>query len=185
MKKGIKTIISVLAYIWAIICIFIVFVIFLGSDPLSAIVARLPFMKVDPAMSGGEVAYTYLSSGLNIQINNPVFSALIGESKRGFVQVEFHPDTLSAASLSVSEIPGTISETIDYDQDQVSDFTLNIDTVTGQTDLLVCPSKNMTVSVSAKVKDYWVVRIALPNPRFAESCTTCSTCPLNLTGASQ
>lgn len=180
MNKALKKTISIVAYIWAIICIIVVFIIFFGGYTLAKLSTRLPFMKVDPIYTGGEVVKTYPSDSLLIKIHEPVFSALIGESKEGFVQVEFFPaDSVSAVEDKPvsSSLPRQITEKIDYNLDGAIDFILIIDTQTGTTDLKSCPSKRMSVSKSTKVQNYWLVRVGLPNPRMAATCATCEGCP--------
>lgn len=177
MKKAMKIILSIFAYLWAVICIFVVFTIFLGSDTLTNLSLRLPFMKLDPVYSGGAVVKTYPADSVLIEVHEPVFSALIGESKNGFIQIKFRPDTTGGRTAAT--LPETITEKIDYNSDGVNDFILDVNTLTGETGLKVCPSKHMSVKQSSSVHDYWVVRVGLPNPRFTSACSTCAGCPSN------
>lgn len=249
MKKVFKKIISILAYTWAVACILIVFTIFIGSETLTRLSMKLPFMKLDPVYSGGAIVNSYPSDSLLIEVHEPVFSALFGESREGFIQIAFKPgkalsvtstgaqcdssncassdDALkdnaaaqTASSQSASNdnaptdnavatvqsapnassengiaenastdnasassendtavLPRNICETIDYDCDGTADFIVSVDTSTGETALKVCPSKKMYINTSSKAKDYWVVRVGLPNPKYTTPCASCSDCP--------
>lgn len=171
MKKVLKKALAVLAYTWGVLCIIIVFITFVGGDTLARLSTRLPFMKVDPVYTGGAIVNTYTADSLLIQVHEPVFSALIGKAKTGFIQLEFHPDTLVTATL-----PRDFTQSIDYDLDGVSDFLVHVNTPSTEATLTACPSKCLSINTSARVKDYWVVRVALPNTACDNHCTTC---PLN------
>ena len=112
-------------------------------------------MKINPIYAGGDSIRSYVQDSLNVTINKPVFEALIGFSTKGFVQVRF---------TGVKQLPETINSTIDYDNDNNPDFRLNINTMTGATKLDVLTSQVLALDVSAKVKDYWIVRVKVLNP---------------------
>ena len=220
MSKKIR---SILAYIWAVLCLVIVFLIFADAN-LPRLFVKATSVKIDPYYSGGTICYDLPSDTLDIKIHEPVFPALIGESKIGFVQMDFYPahqasGTPSAPETAGSTTPSTASSTtpatasdttsvtagnttpatagnttpatatnalpshitapIDFNQDGTLDFILEIDTQTGKTALNVCPSKQMTLGVSTKVHDHWMVRVSLPNPRKAGTCapSACAACP--------
>jgi hypothetical protein len=143
------------AYLWAAICILLIPVTFIGNNGLAKHLARLPFMKINPVYSGGDLNYTTDHDGLVIMVNNPVFEALIGESRRGFVQVAFSCQP---------ELPATIEEAIDYDKDGLDDFNVNIDTGSGETTLQPLNKDVLSLNTSSRVKDSWVIRVNLHNP---------------------
>lgn len=195
-----KKILTILAYTWAGLCLLIVFAAFANAS-LPKLLVKATSMKLDPAYSGGRILYVLSSDTLDVKIHEPVFPALFGESKTGFIQIEFHPvkqtntdtasvaDTPATGTLSASNsssdivinLPAHITVPVDYNQDCTTDFILDIDTVTGESLLKVCPSKQMSLAVSTKVKDYWMARITLPNPRKGDACapSACVGCPSN------
>lgn len=172
---------SVLAYTWAALCIVIVFMVFLNGS-LPQILVKSTSMKIDPKYTGGEIVSEYTSDTLLTKIHEPVFPALFGESKQGFIQIEFHPvpaDPSDTTSTEMKPLPKQIFTPIDYNGDGAKDFYLVIDTVNGDSGIRVCPSKQMAIGASSSVKDYWLVRVTLPNPRKSSSCapSSCASCP--------
>jgi hypothetical protein len=150
-----KTIIALTAYTWAIISMLLIPVTFMGNNFFAVQLARMSFMKINPVYSGGEAGITYQKDSLRITVNKPVFAALFGSSSKGFVQVKFSGD---------KNIPTQIAQDIDYDGDKNPDFNININTVSGETKF-ISYSKNVSeLSVSSKVKDYWVIRVRILNP---------------------
>jgi hypothetical protein len=147
-----KKFLTIPAYFWAVICMLLIPVTFIGSSNFAKNLAKLPFMKVHPAFTGGETDRTYVSDSLTVTVNKPVFPALFGEGKRGFVQVRFSGKV---------PLPAVIEETIDFDNDNSSDFSLKISTKTGETTLQPLNGKVRNSFVSTRVKEDWVVRVDL------------------------
>ena len=145
-----KKLISATGYLWAIACLLIVPVTFIANDSLALQLSRMPFMKIHPRYSGGEVLRTYESNGMKIRINRPVFDALLGESKIGFVQVTF---------TGTGRLPENIRESIDYNGDGEADFTVYISTVSGNTELTSHNPLVKSLDVSSRLKEDWVVRV--------------------------
>lgn len=148
-----KRLLSVPAYIWAVVCMLLIPVTFIGNDFFAHKLAGLSFMKVNPIYSGGDSARSYKQDSITVTINKPVFESLIGSSSKGFVQVKFS-----------GQLPETMHSTIDFDNDSKPDFSLYIDTKTGDTKFDALSTAVMGLDVSAKVKDYWIVRVSLLNP---------------------
>ena len=152
-----KKVISILAYTWAFACTFILLFTFVSSNALSSSLINLTDMKIDPLYTGGDIKETLREDGLIYQIHKPVFSALFGESKEGYVQVKITSDT---------KLPESIVKEIDYNGDGLNDFSLNIHTPTSETRFeSLQPDNPMQLNVSARVKDYWMVRVGLQNPK--------------------
>jgi hypothetical protein len=147
-----KKLLSIPAYLWAIICMLLIPVTFMGSSGFARELAKLPFMKIHPAFSGGEADRSYLSDSLTITVNKPVFPALFGESKNGFVQVKFS---------GRKPLPPMIRDTIDYNKDGSADFTVGINTTSGETSIHSLNEKVQTTCLSAMVKEAWIVRVDL------------------------
>ena len=149
-----KKLISIPAYIWAVVCLLLIPIAFVGNDFFAGKLATLPFMKVSPVFTGGDSIRSYQQDSMLITINKPVFAALFGTSRKGFVQVKFS-----------GGLPEKIQSKIDYDNDSNPDFYLQVNTVNGETKLETL-SKNVTdLQVSSKVKNYWIVRVNLLNPQ--------------------
>ena len=113
-----------IGYIWAIICVLLIPITFMGNMYFSKQLVKLPFMRVNPVFTGGEINRVIEDNDLTISIYKPVFEALIGESSRGFVQVKFS---------TKDKLPETIDRIIDYNNDGVNDFRLIVNTKTGAT----------------------------------------------------
>jgi len=153
-----KKIISMIAYIWAFSSTFLMLYTFLDSNALATSLVKLTSMQIDPLYTGGEVHKILRENGLNYQIHKPVFPALFGESKKGYVQVKITSDT---------ELPEYIVKEIDYNEDGSGDFTLHIHTSTGETHLEILQHENpLNINVSERVKEAWMVRVGMQNPQF-------------------
>jgi len=145
-----KKFIAIPAYLWAIACFLIVPVTFISNDSLASQLAKLPFMKIHPRYSGGEINRSYLSGGLQVTVNKPVYWSRIASGSSGFVQVAFS---------AIDSLPVTIHENIDFDFDNKPDFNVLIDTKTGTTQLKQQNLKVKSVDVSSRVKNNWVIRV--------------------------
>lgn len=150
-----KKVITVIGYIWAVACLLLIPVTFVGNQSFARMASRLSFMKVSPIYTGGEVARTVEDSTIKVEIYKPVFEALIGESKKGFIQIRFS---------SAEKLPPLIEKTIDMDNDGKDDFGLIINTETSDTKLSPVNPHVTGLNVSTRVKDAWVVRVDLTNP---------------------
>jgi len=147
-----KRFITIPAYLWAVACMLLIPVTFMGNNGFAKQLARLPFMKVNPIYTGGETDRSYQKDSLTITINKPVFEALIGENSKGFVQIRFAP---------ADSLPKTIIQSIDYNNDGTNDFDLTIHTINGDTKYESRNEHCTGLNVSSKVKKDWVIRINL------------------------
>ena len=144
MKK-LKLISGVL---WAVLCLFIVLALFPGLNTISGSFARLPFMKINPNYTGGEIARHITAANYSKDIRKPVFDGLAGERRKGFVQVDWR-----------GEIPEILSDTIDYDLDNKPDFRIHISKSQAITEIEPVSSKVGKVLVSTPTSYGWVVRV--------------------------
>lgn len=147
-----KRLLSVPAYIWAIICMLIIPVTFMGNDYFAGKMATLPFMKINPVYTGGDSARCFMQDSMTITINKPVFESLIGKPRKGFVQVKYS-----------GILPDLIHSNIDYNNDGQPDFYVDINTSTGETNLEALSLYVSGLEVSSKVNDFWIVRVKLLN----------------------
>ena len=148
-----KRLSTIPAYLWAIACLLLIPVTFIGNESFARQMAKLKFMKVNPVYTGGEISDSINEPGLNTYIYEPVFEAIIGESKEGFIQVKF--------SSPSDTLPEMITRPIDYNLDDSNDFILEVNTVTGKTLLTSLNPLVKDIAITSKVKDEWVVRVRL------------------------
>jgi hypothetical protein len=133
---------------WAILCLIIVLALFPGLNAISGSIARLPFMKINPNYTGGEVASHIVSTNYSREIRKPVFDGLIGEKRKGFVQVDWR-----------GNIPEILNDTIDYDFDNIPDFRIRISKSGAKTEIEPISSKVGKVLLSTPTSYGWVVRV--------------------------
>jgi hypothetical protein len=147
-----KRLLTILGFIWAVLCLVIVLVMFPGLDSCSRHLAKLPFMKINPAFSGGDTATTICYDNYTLYIHEPVFAALIGESSKGFVQLDW---------TWKDSIPVVVSDSIDYDSDLVPDLIIGIDPSSEK--LKIEPLNDVVgeIEASSRTRDGWIVRVGL------------------------
>ena len=108
---------SFLGYFIAVMMVPVVFVTLMGMGPLATGLVEATGVVISPWFTGGEVTRTITHGAYDTRIHRPVFDALVGERREGFVQIVWGP----AASL-----PGTIVEDIDYNNDGRADFQITL-----------------------------------------------------------
>lgn len=135
---------------WAFICLILIIVLFPGLNSFSSSLARLPFMKINPNYTGGEVAQSLVMDNCTIDIRRPVFDGLFGERQKGFVQIDWR-----------GEIPAEIIDTIDFDFDNNKDFVISINSKSSETILLPSNNKIRDVGISTPTSYGWAVRVNL------------------------
>jgi hypothetical protein len=136
--------------LWAVVCLVLILFLFPGYNKLSASAANLPFMKINPNYSGGELVREIPTGNYSIVIRKPVFSGLIHERRTGFVQVDWK-----------GTLPGQLIDTIDYDLDGKPDFSLSINRDKRKTEISSLNPKVGSVRVSVPTSYGWAVRINL------------------------
>lgn len=147
-----KKIISYIAYLWAGFCFLLLLSIFVKMESYQNLLMKLPFMKVDPLYTGGEIHHSVTVDSCTLNIHEPVFSALIGESKTGYIQVDIK---------SVNDLPQKY--TIDYNLDKHPDFDLFSEN--GQFRAVSLNGKSYQVVRTCKTHEGWyIARISLDNP---------------------
>lgn len=149
-----KKLIPIFAYTWAFFCVLLIPITFVGNYQFASLLAKMPFMKVNPVFTGGEIDRTIEKDSLKIIINKPVFEALIGKSSKGFVQIKFSGN---------NQLPNIIKQEIDFNNDGSSDFILNINTISNITKLEPLSKNIKGLIISSKVKKDWIVRVRIAN----------------------
>lgn len=122
---------------WAFICLILIIILFPGLNSFSSSAAKLPFMKINPNYTGGEVAQQLIEAGCTLDIRKPVFDGLFRERNRGFVQIDWR-----------GNLPDKLIDTVDYDLDKIPDFRIKIDRINSKTSLESLNSKVKAVAIS-------------------------------------
>ena len=135
---------------WALACLILIIMLFPFLNSFSSSAARLPFMKINPNYSGGEVAREVVSEGCTIVIRKPVFDWLIGERKNGFVQVDWR-----------GNVAERINDSIDYDLNGIPDFLVQIDRSSSNTQLVSFNPLVNKIETSTQTSYGWAVRVGI------------------------
>lgn len=136
--------------IWAFAGLILIIILFPGLGGFSGALAKLPFMKINPRYTGGEVAFQKVTPGCTLVVHKPVFNGLIGERKTGFVQVDWR-----------GKIPETFIDTIDFNGDSIPDFAVRINTSEDKSEIIPINSEVLDLNVSTETSYGWTVRVRL------------------------
>ncbi len=143
---------SIIGYMWAIAAIIMVFATFLGSNFFSRALVAASGVKISPRYSGGEVVRSVDHGAYRTLVHRPVFDALIGEKSEGFIQLNWEP---------LAGLPGVIEESVDYSGDGKADFSVRLDTKTGETSLTPIDPLVLSIEMVVKLDNGWMVRVRL------------------------
>ncbi len=143
-----------IGYSWAIICLLLTPAIFANQTGFSQLLAQLPFMKVTPKYTGGEVVRKIEYTEYTTEIHEPIFEALIGESSEGFVQVTWRVK---------DKLPERIKETVDFNNDNLPDFQISINTKNGKTKFIPLSEDVLSLDISSEMKKDWAIRVNIKN----------------------
>ena len=137
---------------WAIAAIIVVFATFLGSGFFSRTLVAASGVKISPLYSGGEIARSVDHGSYRALVHRPVFDALIGETSEGFIQINWEP---------LAGLPPVIEEQVDCNGDGKEDFSIRIDTKTGEASLTRINPLVMSIERAVKLDNGWVARVQL------------------------
>jgi hypothetical protein len=135
---------------WAFIGLILIIILFPGLNGFSVSVSKLPFMKINPRYTGGEVLSHVISENCTLDVRKPVFTGLFKESNKGFVQIDWR-----------GTVPQMINDTIDYDADGVKDFHISVNRKESITSFESFNSKSENITISTPTSYGWAVRVAL------------------------
>jgi len=135
---------------WAIAGLILIIILFPGLNSFSVSFSKLPFMKLNPRYTGGEIATQLISEKCTLDIRKPVFSGLLKERNSGFVQLDWH-----------GTVPGIIKDSIDYDNDGKKDFCIEVDRAKSVSGLHVYNNKVKKILISTPASYGWAVRVGL------------------------
>jgi hypothetical protein len=113
-------------------------------------------LKHSANWSGGEVVQTIEHGTYQTEVHRPVFDALFGEHKKGFVQVAWRPP---------EALPARIDEEIDADADGRADFRIELDTATRQATMTPYTPQVIDLQGVYHLGKSLAIRVALKNPR--------------------
>jgi len=135
---------------WAFAGLIVILVLFPSLNGLSTTVSKLPFMKINPRYTGGEIASVVTEKNCTIDVRRPVFNGLVSERQTGFVQVDWK-----------GQVPEIINDTIDYNNDGKKDMIITINRKQHKTDLYPIDHHVKSVAMSTPTSYGWSVRINL------------------------
>lgn len=147
-----KTLKGMLGYIWAFLTVIIVLATFMGNDYFSEQLASATGITISPWFSGGEIVRTVDHGTYKTYIHRPVFDALIGEKREGFMQLNWEP---------YAGLPSVIQEQIDYNGDNRVDFLITLNTKTGDASLAAHSPSVLSIERSYRLKQGWAARVHL------------------------
>jgi hypothetical protein len=135
---------------WAIAGLILIIILFPGLNSFSASFSKLPFMKLNPRYTGGEVVTQLIAEKCTLDIRKPVFSGLIKERNSGFVQLDWR-----------GIVPEIIKDSIDYDHDGNNDFCIFVDRKESKTLINQFNKKVKGIVISTPTSYGWAVRVGL------------------------
>ena len=111
-------------YMWALLALPIILATFMGGDYWARQLISFTGIKVSPWLTGGDIIQTIEHGPYRTLIHRAVFDGLIGQRSRGFIQIDWQPET--------GFLPGRLNELIDYNRDGFIDFKIRLDTIKNQ-----------------------------------------------------
>ena len=150
-----NTVCKILGYGWAALAVPLVVAGFVGLSHWESLLARSTSISVSPWMTGGEVVRTLPREGYEVRLHRPVFDGLIGQRAKGFVQVDW------IVIPPATALPERIREQIDYDQDGVADFAVELDVEANQVAFKPLHPNVLGCERLMKLKNGRVLRVVL------------------------
>ena len=143
---------SIVGYTWAVLAFIIALATFLGNDSFSRELALATGITVSPWYSGGEIVKTTEHGAYKTSLHRSVFDSLIGQTKEGFVQINWDP---------TAGLPPEIRESIDYNGDGKEDFFITLNPATGEVKLTTGNPSVLSVDNAYRLRNGWAVRVRL------------------------
>lgn len=108
---------AVLGYLIAALMVPVIIVTLMGMGSIAKWLVDVTGVEISPWSTGGEVVRTIDHGSYETRIHRPIFDALIGQKRQGFVQVVW---------AKTETLPETLTESIDYDDDGQADFEVTL-----------------------------------------------------------
>jgi hypothetical protein len=157
---------SMIGYLWALLALPIIVATFMGNDYWAGNLVAVTGIKVSPWFTGGNVNRTVYHGQYQTIIHRAVFEGLIWQRSRGFVQIDWKP--IKREKLVSGTLPEEIHESIDYDQDGVVDFQIQLNTKTDHAALVAPKSYVLGIQSVYQLKNGRAVRVLLRNKNKGE-----------------
>lgn len=141
-----------LCYTWAGAAIIITLATFVGYGYFSQVFADITGISINPRYSGGEIIKIVDHGNYKTAMHRPVFDFLIGQTEKGFIQINWEP----AAGLTQ-----VLNEGFDYNNDGQEDFGIILNTATGEVILTATNPSVLSVEKAYKLRNGWAVRVLL------------------------
>jgi hypothetical protein len=145
---------SFFGYLLAFLGVPIILISVMGMNSLATGFVTITGLTVSPWFTGGEVAQILDHGAYTTEIHHPVFDALIGQRKNGFVQINWSPK---------GSVPAQIDEVIDYDNNGTPDFRIQWNTESVNAILIPYSSNVLTLQGSYRLAEGYAVRVGLSN----------------------
>lgn len=129
-----------IAYTIASFATLAVLLVFLNLDGWSQMLAQLPFMKIDPYISGGQVIDSVKVDSSSAYIHETVYSGLFANGKDGYQQINVDTD-----------FNGVVN---------ADGFCYSISASADSLKITLNESNEAVESLSCRTKNGWIVRIA-------------------------
>jgi hypothetical protein len=139
---------------WAFLCLILIIILFPGLTGFSTAASKMPFMKLNPRYTGGEIAQQIFAKNCTLDIRKPVFNGFLRESKSGFVQLDWH-----------GKVPEMIIDSVDYNNDGKKDFCITVNRKNSKTNLFSFNKNVSRLVISTPTSYGWAVRIGLINEK--------------------
>ncbi len=148
---------SILGNAWAITAIPIILATFIGMNFWAKGMATATGVTISPWYSAGDVMQTIQHPGYRTIIHRPVFMGLFGETKNGFVQINWAPDEKTV-------LPTQIDEDIDLTGNGTPSFHIHVNTDTDEAALTIRTPQVINIETVLRMDKERAVRIQLHNP---------------------
>ena len=149
---------SILGYTLAVLCIpLMIFgtLAFSGIVPWGESFIKATDLKISANWTGGEVVQIVEHGTYQTEIQRPVFDALIGERKEGFIQIAWRPP---------EALPAFINEEIDFDADGQADFRIELQPASKQATITSYSPNVLGLEGVYNLGDKLAIRVKLKNP---------------------
>jgi hypothetical protein len=146
---------AVLGYMAAFAAGPIVLAAIFGMPFFASKLVAVTGLHVHPLYTGGEVARTIDHERYQTLVYRPVFDGLIGQRSTGLVQIKWQPKD--------ANLPETIDEQIDFDQDGKADFQVQLNTGTDVTTLEPLDRRVLSAEKIIRVDNTRIMRVNLRN----------------------